>query len=733
MADTTFVDQTTTISADWLNAVNDFVYGLSTNALSVLNYGADGTGVADCCLAVQAAHDALPSNGGVIIFPPGKTFSVVADSVGAQITITKPCTIIADGATFNVTATATPTTWAAEQHNAIFRVSQVTGFTWRGGTVNGGRGNATKPWVGFIVGHGCSQVDISGLRVYDLDHADGAVRMDCLLADYATLVNQVGIKIHHCHFERCSYGPYVIGSVTDCQIYSNTILDGDIQNPQSGHIRGWSGQPALVNYVATIAVYGFDSSRASTAGPQRGVKIYDNFIRSCTQGPVCYNDLAYTKAAGASLDCVDVEIYGNTVQSCLTGIHVNGWEQGDVHHNSLTRLATASFAGYAGTAYISTTASMSGAMVEIATSGLKLSAIGNNILGYWPLDGTTDLGGSVSGVLIGIASQSFTTGQRECTAIVQGNYIDNCFTGVLEVGVRGADVSGNRFINCKSTFTSNLNPKIAGVYSEGVFRGNMVILTPYTGTKVSCAFKGGWDVTDNEFIGNSGGMYSYITTHFPGLSDITIARNKFRNATQGIQINLNSTTGSITTGTNTLTLVSAYTFTDGQTINVAGAGVAGATLTTTITSGAGTVNLVLGTNASTTVVAAVVGGATAHLLDNEFTGIGLPIEIAKDQFGVVREFGNRYFGSTTVHTFTAGSGTHGTYTASYNVVPTGGWSNDSTALIPSDIGYRAAAPGSGTWNLGCRAYNTAPSAAGTLAWVCTTAGAPGTWTAHTMP
>lgn len=67
-----------------------------------------------------------------------------------------------------------------------------------------------------------------------------------------------------------------------------------------------------------------------------------------------------------------------------------------------------------------------------------------------------------------------------------------------------------------------------------------------------------------------------------------------------------ATTGSITTGTNTLTLAAAIDFVDGQGMFVAGAGVAGADLITQISSGGGTVNLVLADNASTTVSGAAV-------------------------------------------------------------------------------------------------------------------------------
>jgi len=37
------------------------------------------------------------------------------------------------------------------------------------------------------------------------------------------------------------------------------------------------------------------------------------------------------------------------------------------------------------------------------------------------------------------------------------------------------------------------------------------------------------------------------------------------------------------------------------------------------------------------------------------------------------------------------------------------------------------APTSGTWKVGDKVYNTSPSASGTMGWVCTTAGTPGTW------
>lgn len=73
-----------------------------------------------------------------------------------------------------------------------------------------------------------------------------------------------------------------------------------------------------------------------------------------------------------------------------------------------------------------------------------------------------------------------------------------------------------------------------------------------------------------------------------------------------------STTGSITSGTNSLTVASANSWSNGQGIKIAGAGAAGADLTTTITNISGSV-FTLAANASTT-----VSGATITHTDDLF-------------------------------------------------------------------------------------------------------------------
>lgn len=88
-----------------------------------------------------------------------------------------------------------------------------------------------------------------------------------------------------------------------------------------------------------------------------------------------------------------------------------------------------------------------------------------------------------------------------------------------------------------------------------------------------------------------------------------------------------STTGSITSGSTTLSVASAIDFQNGQGIQVAGAGASGALLVTSIVSGAGTPNLVLASAAGTTVTTAAVNHNDRVAITNAIAGggaIGIP-------------------------------------------------------------------------------------------------------------
>lgn len=75
MADTTFTDRSTVITAEWLNDINDHVYSGAVydgTFHNVKNYGAIGDGTTDDTAAIQAAVTAVAAlGGGTILFPKG--------------------------------------------------------------------------------------------------------------------------------------------------------------------------------------------------------------------------------------------------------------------------------------------------------------------------------------------------------------------------------------------------------------------------------------------------------------------------------------------------------------------------------------------------------------------------------------------------------------------------------------------------------------------------------------
>ena len=57
----------------------------------------------------------------------------------------------------------------------------------------------------------------------------------------------------------------------------------------------------------------------------------------------------------------------------------------------------------------------------------------------------------------------------------------------------------------------------------------------------------------------------------------------------------------------------------------------------------------------------------------------------------------------------------------------GAQTTSQTSADLYSVTYTSAAPTTGTWKVGDVAYNLTPTAGGTIGWVCTTAGTPGTW------
>jgi hypothetical protein len=94
-------------------------------------------------------------------------------------------------------------------------------------------------------------------------------------------------------------------------------------------------------------------------------------------------------------------------------------------------------------------------------------------------------------------------------------------------------------------------------------------------------------------------------------------------------------------------------------------------------------------------------------------------------FKIIEAFSDGGFAATTSH---AGGAGHKFFPRGINI------GDDTTAISYTASKYRrhvygSAAPASGPWNQGDILWNNAPTAGGTLGWVCVSSGSPGTWKA----
>jgi len=627
---------------------------------NVLRYGADSTGATTCQTAVQNAFNAVGS-GGTVTFPSGSTFLFNITSVGGQITISNPVNVVATGATFNITATVQPNSAGApisqERINQLFQVSRVSGFSWVGGTVNGGRTNAVDPYAGFIGCFGCSNVLIDNVLINNMDHNFGAITFDAVLIDGVTNVAQENIKVTRCGFTRCYYGIYTHGTVNGLVYENNWGRDFDLTDGING-----SSHNGATQYAAAFSVYGFDAVATSATGNQRGIRIVNNEVDGSTQGFVAYNYASNTYTSSSTYECEDIVVANNIFRRVLGGCNINGWNQAEVIGNSIERLALSSTSGYVGVAAITTTAGYFGAGIEISTAGRKLSAVGNNILSFWPLTNTTDLSGGFTGIAFGATGNTTDT---STTALVSANIITSCYWGLQGTGNVTAHISANRIDSCYRALANNTTPLNGGTWPEGVVEGNTFRFASYYGTPVGTYLYGAWRITNNQFVGDPSNAFAYLLVVLPGSSAPTFIKgNVFSNASEGILI--------------------------------------------------------------------TQSGSTTFVDDNDFLSCNLGIEVHKDATSALYVRNNLFSGSTKAIAF-SGAGSHGTYFADNNSLPTGYWADDSAAIIPSNLGYRSAYPTTGTWPQGCTFYNTAPTSTGILCWVCTTAGSAGTWTGVTIP
>lgn len=257
---------------------------------------------------------------------------------------------------------------------------------------------------------------------------------------------------------------------------------------------------------------------------------------------------------------------------------------------------------------------------------------------YAPMNGTTSIGTR----LVGTAGYDILVYDTDGANNEAGFLKDIVFSGGDNGIKMGSDTTNTYGVVCPylenitTTGQSEAGLRINNFVERPVFRrcefgGQWGVKLDNNGTVNNYCDKGQWDwcrftgtvnglrmepnrqssgnVFVNPIFNNCGEHPAYLNSNFTYNTFIGLVSEvvgyKGPNGDNSAAV---YTTGSITAGTNTLT-VAVTTIATGATVTIAGAGPSGGDLTTTVSSGGGTVNLVLAANASTTVTSAAVTNA----------------------------------------------------------------------------------------------------------------------------
>lgn len=230
---TTFVDKSTVIQADWLNAVNEKCLETAT----VTNFGAVGDGVVDDTAAIQAA---INSGAKEIVFPAGGTYLIdgglVSNTAGQVFTVY--------GATIKLKDNATS--------KGMLRLNGA-GSCVFGGTWDGNKSNGNSPvdtyssWNVAVYGDRCTIKDCYSINTFGMFATGGSVS-DTLFKDN-TIRNTT------------NYGIFLSTAV---DAYRNRAIGNNIDMSEGGLI----GQGILFTRTGSVLQYDWELADNIITGPQ---------------------------------------------------------------------------------------------------------------------------------------------------------------------------------------------------------------------------------------------------------------------------------------------------------------------------------------------------------------------------------------------------------------------------------------------------------------------------------
>jgi len=605
------------------------------------------------------------ANGGSVYFPDG-TYIFHFSAVSKKIELLSNTNIIlSPGAVIKVTANinGVPATIAEELSQYVFYADNKENISITGGQFNGNKNDTYDSSAGLVKFTGCQKCNVSKVDFYDSSKDTSGL---IYYESYNGVSNEFTefCFVYNNTFERCSWGVSFRNLWRNSGIINNSYKDGSLSNPNAG----------IPKYGSTVypgrafRLSGYINSESSSAdGDIGGIVIQSNTVDNATYGIEVWNQDA---TVGRNPDNASrITITGNTVKA-LFGIGINSFSGSTISDNTLSysQHTSAEITTYAGTASIVDTSSgggnTAGTMIE-ARPGYGFTVSGNSINNVYTGTGT-DYTASSAGISMGTNAKNV-----RCEATVKGNYITNCYHGFSIQDTQNSLIAENSIFNCRNAINNSAGTNSFGNSGNTLKNNKFLALGFSTVNSTIVSLVGDWTVSGNEFDGNASDTLSVpLLTLGDTTGVFKIKKNEFNNF--------------IGEAVSDKALTSEYSGNEYD----AGSG-----------SGAN-------------------GCIAFTRQDNKTVTIG--------QEHVVKAtaaFGWRGVAGTG-ETYTAQSMLGSSVLTSFNKSVSSGTIYDLFAFC----GYSNAAPVAGTkWAKGCIFYNNAPAAAGTIGWVCTLSGTPGTW------
>jgi hypothetical protein len=546
-------------------------------SVSVLDFGADRTGVTSSTTAFQNAINSLTS-GGQIVVPAGTYYLATTVTVNNNITFIGQGTasIITSNAATTLSNTVDGSFCASSKSNIAFKDLKFTCRT---------TGNFR---IKLIL---CSNVVIDGCY-FTGDLTSGELAEQCVYVG-----GSANVTVQNTTFLNWRDAVYICkdnhstgtssGYVAVTNSFFEQINHGLNHRYPTG-VYVYFGEDTLVTNCT------FKNIKPSLIDPSyAGYGVYEGDGTSLS---VTVNGCKFIDDDGIVTSASRGVAFQEADQGQVTGCYFSGLTEGFAYAAINTEIVGNTFANckQAITAYSS----------GILPQSLLISS--NNIV--------TCPGGN--GIQVG-----GTGNANFVSCLISNNYIKNCLTAGISIQEANySQIIGNTIIDCNTSDGTSTDFNIGISYYGPVYGfvdGNSVINTA-TG-KMRYGISGyatsyNIIVTQNNYIKDMITGATFNTRVAAPTFGTWMQGTKFYywNATSGsvegtvCTVTSKSTTGTIASSSNSLTVASGTGFTNGNYITVTGAGAAGADLITTITSGGGTTTLVLGATASTSVTGAVV-------------------------------------------------------------------------------------------------------------------------------